>query len=153
MNQLGPQVLLSTMSGFPKSLIKATRHQTLPQGLSCPFSPSHVQYSCTSHAWGSWNWMIFMVPPNPNHPVTVIYILRGVTTTGAIQVVNNHYPAEGYKEKIFCQMLQFFFLNIHFVLSLFSRCIPCPTHPGERETSRVLLSHPKMAHASFPPRW
>lgn len=71
MNQLGPQVLLSTMSGFPVSLIKATRHQTLPQGLSCPFSPSHVQYSCTSYAWGSWNCMNFMVPHNPNHHVAL----------------------------------------------------------------------------------
>lgn len=46
-NQLGSKVLLSTTSGFSIGLIKATSHQTLPQGPSCPSRPPHVQYSST----------------------------------------------------------------------------------------------------------
>jgi len=52
-----------------------------------------------------------------------MYILRRVTATSVIQVVNNHYSIEGYKEKIFCHVLQFCFffrtINIWFVPSQF----------------------------------
>lgn len=59
---------------------------------------------------------------------TVIYILRGVTTTSAIQVVNNHYPKKGYKKEIFCQMLQFFLKYTFCSFSDFSFLAPSLSH-------------------------
>lgn len=112
-------MLLSITSGFPIGLMEATSHRTLPQGLRCLSRPSHVQYSSTSYV-----------------------VLRGVTTTSAIQVVNNHYPIEGYKEKIFCQMLHFFFLKYSFCsFSVFSFLVTSLSHPSQRKS--LILSTQK----------
>lgn len=60
--------------------------------------------------------------------------------TNVIQVMNNHYPIEGYKEKIFCYVLQFGFFQSHKYLfcsfSVFSFLVTsCATHHKESPSS------------------
>lgn len=77
MNQLGPQVLLSTMSGFPVSLIKVPTPGTelSIQPITCAVQ---LHFLCM----GELELHELYGPSQPKPPCgSVIYILRGVTTT------------------------------------------------------------------------